>query len=92
MNVPFVYIYVARFGLSTRHPADNFVSFSALILLLDFTLQKLRKEVEESQLKLAEAQAKVQSLESKSGWFERRLAETEVCCCTTTVHEKQISK
>ncbi|XP_020602153.1 GRIP1-associated protein 1-like [Orbicella faveolata] len=39
--------------------------------------KKLRKEVEETQLKLAEAKAKVQSLESKSGWFERRLAETE---------------
>jgi len=39
--------------------------------------KKLRKEVEESQLKLAETKAKVQSLESKSGWFERRLAETE---------------
>lgn len=44
-----------------------------------FCWQKLRKEVEESQLKLAETKAKVQSLESKSGWFERRLAETEVC-------------
>lgn len=44
-----------------------------------FCWQKLRKEVEESQLKLTETKAKVQSLESKSGWFERRLAETEVC-------------
>ena len=45
-----------------------------------YSLQKLRKELEETQLKLAEAKAKVQSLESKNGWFERRLAETEVCC------------
>lgn len=39
--------------------------------------KKLRKEVEDSQQKLAETKAKLQSLESKSGWFERRLAETE---------------
>ncbi|KAJ7379420.1 regulation of modification of synaptic structure, partial [Desmophyllum pertusum] len=39
--------------------------------------KKLRKEVEESQQKLVEAKAKLQSLESKSGWFERRLTETE---------------
>ncbi|XP_027035753.1 GRIP1-associated protein 1-like isoform X1 [Pocillopora damicornis] len=39
--------------------------------------KKLRKEVEDSQQKLAETKAKLQSVESKSGWFERRLAETE---------------
>ncbi|KAL9960362.1 hypothetical protein ACROYT_G033810 [Oculina patagonica] len=39
--------------------------------------KKLRKELEESQQKLAEAKTKLQSLESKSGWFERRLTETE---------------
>ena len=55
------------------------------------SLQKLRKEVEDTQQKLTEAKAKVQSLESKSGWFERRLAETEVCCCITVL-KVQISK
>ena len=40
--------------------------------------QKLRKELEETQQKLAEAKTKLQSVESKSGWFERRLTETEV--------------
>ena len=46
--------------------------------ILSLSSQKLRKEVEDSQQKLAETKAKLQSVESKSGWFERRLAETEV--------------
>ncbi|XP_068714216.1 GRIP1-associated protein 1-like [Montipora foliosa] len=39
--------------------------------------KKLRKELEESQQKLSEVKAKLQSTESKSGWFERRLTEAE---------------
>lgn len=61
-----------------------------MIFTLCFCWQKLRKEVEESQLKLAESKAKVQALESKSGWFERRLTETEVC--SNAVLEIQTSK
>ncbi|KAM7437952.1 regulation of modification of synaptic structure [Porites harrisoni] len=39
--------------------------------------KKLRKELEETQQKLAESKSKLQSAEGKSGWFERRLTETE---------------
>ena len=43
-----------------------------------FKSQKLRKELEESQQKLSDVKAKLQSAESKNGWFERRLTEAEV--------------
>ena len=49
--------------------------FDSVLILFS---QKLRKELEETQQKLAEAKTKLQSVESKSGWFERRLTETEV--------------
>ncbi|KAK2550953.1 GRIP1-associated protein 1 [Acropora cervicornis] len=39
--------------------------------------KKLRKELEESQQKLSDVKAKLQSAESKNGWFERRLTEAE---------------
>ncbi|XP_048580548.1 GRIP1-associated protein 1 [Nematostella vectensis] len=39
--------------------------------------KKLRKEVEDLHQKLNENKSLLQSVESKSGWFERRLAETE---------------
>ena len=55
------------------------LKFNVVVLTnLSLHSQKLRKEVEDSQQKLAETKAKLQSVESKSGWFERRLAETEV--------------
>ena len=68
--------------------------FNCLIVI--FKSQKLRKELEDSQQKLSDVKAKLQSAESKSGWFERRLTEAEVflssfffstcpfflfCCC-----------
>ena len=47
-------------------------------LIVIFKSQKLRKELEDSQQKLSDVKAKLQSAESKSGWFERRLTEAEV--------------
>ena len=41
-------------------------------------MQKLKKDLKESQQQLADVTSQLTSVESKSGWFERRLAETEV--------------
>ena len=41
-------------------------------------MQKLKKDLQESQQQLADVTSQLTSVESKSGWFERRLAETEV--------------
>ena len=80
LGVALINLFRFQSSMENWLPFWNDMYFS--VIPFAFCLQKLRKELEESQVKLAEAKAKVQSLESKSGWFERRLAETEVCCCT----------
>lgn len=40
--------------------------------------QKLKKELEEKQQKLSDVTTQLTAIESKCGWFERRLTETEV--------------
>lgn len=49
-----------------------------LISFVAVFFQKLKKDLEESQQQYSDVSSKLASVEGKCGWFERRLAETEV--------------